>query len=133
MKKTKEVVKDIMDVDFEDTGKAKVFDDDGYEEGKSKDRETKVAEVKDITTMLELKKMQRTGGNIRKNKKLLNKKISDTMTRKKFNLLKSKQVARVKFTHFVPRPKPRKRPRRHKKSLNKDEKRVFKKYNRQGR
>tara|TARA_Y100001937_G_scaffold2151_1_gene2709 strand:+ start:2728 stop:2856 length:129 start_codon:yes stop_codon:yes gene_type:complete len=42
-------------------------------------------------------------------------------------------VARVKFTHFVPRPKPRKRPRRHKKSLNKDEKRVFKKYNRQGR
>ena len=90
MKKTKEVVKDIMDVDFEDTGKAKVFDDDGYEEGKSKDRETKVAEVKDITTMLELKKMQRTGGNIRKNKKLLNKKISDTMTRKKFNLLKNK-------------------------------------------
>jgi len=42
-------------------------------------------------------------------------------------------VAKVKFTHFVPRPKPRKRPRRHKKSLNKDEKRVFKKYNRQGR
>ena len=34
--------------------------------------------------------MQRTGGNIRKNKKLLNKKISDTMTRKKFNLLKNK-------------------------------------------
>tara|TARA_Y100001937_G_scaffold2151_1_gene2708 strand:+ start:2455 stop:2727 length:273 start_codon:yes stop_codon:yes gene_type:complete len=90
MKKTKEVVKDIMDVDFEDTGKAKVFDNDGYEEGKSKDRETKVAEVKDITSMLELKKMQRSGGNIRKNKKLLNKKISDTMTRKKFNLLKSK-------------------------------------------
>ena len=90
MKKTKEVVKDIMDVDFEDTGKAKVFDNDGYEEGKSKDRETKVAEVKDITSMLELKKMQRSGGNIRKNKKLLNKKISDTMTRKKFNLLKNK-------------------------------------------
>ena len=133
MKKTKEVVKDIMDVDFEDTGKAKVFDDDGYEEGKYKDRETKVAEVKDITSMLELKKMQRTGGNIRKNKKLLNKKISDTMTRKKFNLLKNKQVAKVKFTHFVPRPKPRKRPRRHKKSLNKNEKRAFKKYNRQGR
>jgi len=89
-KTTKEVVKDIMDVDFEDTGKAKVFDNDGYEEGKSKDRETKVAEVKDITSMLELKKMQRSGGNIRKNKKLLNKKISDTMTRKKFNLLKNK-------------------------------------------
>ena len=28
-------------------------------------------------------------------------------------------MARVKFTHFVPRPKPRKRPRRHAKSLNK--------------
>tara|TARA_Y100000114_G_scaffold98924_1_gene92128 strand:- start:1934 stop:2209 length:276 start_codon:yes stop_codon:yes gene_type:complete len=38
-KTTKEVTKDILDVDFEDTGKAKVFDDDGYEEGKSKDRE----------------------------------------------------------------------------------------------
>ena len=91
MKKTREdVTKEILDVDFDDTTKAKVFDDDGYEDGKSKDRETKVAEVKDITSMLELKKMQRTGGNIRKNKKLLNKKISDTMTRKKFNLLKDK-------------------------------------------
>tara|TARA_R100000388_G_scaffold57675_1_gene42602 strand:- start:317 stop:589 length:273 start_codon:yes stop_codon:yes gene_type:complete len=87
-KTTDTVVKDMMSVDFENTSKSKDFDDDGYEEGKSKDRE--VAEVKDISSMLELKKMQRTGGNIRKNKKLLNKKISDTMTRKKFNLLKSK-------------------------------------------
>lgn len=39
MKKTKDVVKDIMDVDFENTSKAKMIDDDGYEEGKSKDRE----------------------------------------------------------------------------------------------
>ena len=38
-KKTKDVVKDIMDVDFEDTSKARMIDDDGYEEGKSKDRE----------------------------------------------------------------------------------------------
>jgi hypothetical protein len=88
-KDTDTVVKDMMSVDFENTSKSKDFDDDGYEEGKSKDRE-RVAEVKDISSMLELKKMQRTGGNIRKNKKLLNKKISDTMTRKKFNLLKSK-------------------------------------------
>jgi len=42
-------------------------------------------------------------------------------------------VARVKFTHFVPRPKPRKRPGRHKKNLNKSEKRQYKKYNKQGR
>ena len=39
-KKTREeVTKDILDVDFDDTSKAKIFDDDGYEEGKSKDRE----------------------------------------------------------------------------------------------
>ena len=31
------------------------------------------------------------------------------------------------------RPKPKKRPRRHKKNLNKDEKRMTKKYRRQGR
>jgi len=42
-------------------------------------------------------------------------------------------MARIKFTHFVPRDKPPKRPRRHKKSLNKSEKRSYKKYNRQGR
>lgn len=40
MKKTREeVTKEILDVDFEDVGKSKAFDDDGYEEGKSKDRE----------------------------------------------------------------------------------------------
>ena len=40
MKKTREdVTKEILDVDFDDTTKSKVFDDDGYEEGKSKDRE----------------------------------------------------------------------------------------------
>ena len=32
-------------------------------------------------------------------------------------------MAKQKFTHFVPREKPRKRPGRHKKSLNKNEKR----------
>ena len=42
-------------------------------------------------------------------------------------------MARQKFVHFVPRPKPRKRPGIHKKRKNKDEKRDFKKYNRQGR
>ena len=42
-------------------------------------------------------------------------------------------MARIKFTHFVPRDKPPKRPRRHKKNLNKSETRSFKKYNRQGR
>ena len=31
-----------------------------------------------------------------------------------------------KFKDFVPRPKPKKRPRRHKKNLNKQEKRMTK-------
>ena len=34
---------------------------------------------------------------------------------------------------YVERPKPKKRPRVHKKNKNKSEKRMFKKYNRQGR
>jgi len=42
-------------------------------------------------------------------------------------------LAKQKFTHFIPRDKPKKRPRRHTKNLNKDKKRNFKKYNRQGR
>lgn len=42
-------------------------------------------------------------------------------------------MAKRKFTHFVPRPKPRKRPRRHSKKLNKSAKRDYKPYNRQGR
>ena len=42
-------------------------------------------------------------------------------------------MARQKFVSFTPRPKPRKRPRRHKKNLCKAEKRSYKKYNRQGR
>ena len=32
-------------------------------------------------------------------------------------------MARIKFVHFVHRDKPKKRPGRHKKSLNKSEKR----------
>ena len=42
-------------------------------------------------------------------------------------------MARQKFIHYVPRPKPGKRTGRHKKRLNKNEKRNYKKYNRQGR
>ena len=42
-------------------------------------------------------------------------------------------MAQRKFTTFTPRPKPSKRPRRHKKRLNKSEKRDHKPYNRQGR
>jgi len=38
-----------------------------------------------------------------------------------------------RFKDFVERPKPKKRPRVHKKRLNKSEKRMQKKYNRQGR
>ena len=36
-------------------------------------------------------------------------------------------------TAWDERAKPKKRPRRHKKNLNKSEKRMYKKYNRQGR
>ena len=42
-------------------------------------------------------------------------------------------MAKQKFKEFTPRPKPRKRPGRHKKNLNKAEKRHDKKYNGQGR
>ena len=42
-------------------------------------------------------------------------------------------MAKRTFKHFVPRPKPKKRPRLHKKSLSKSEKRDYKPYNRQGR
>lgn len=44
-------------------------------------------------------------------------------------------MARPKFVHFVPRPKPKKRPRVHKKNLNKSEKRQMKltRYKGQGR
>jgi hypothetical protein len=38
-----------------------------------------------------------------------------------------------KFKAFIERPKPKKRPRRHTKKLNKHVKRSSKKYNRQGR
>ena len=41
-------------------------------------------------------------------------------------------MAKRTFKHFVPRPKPRKRPRRHTKNLNKHKKRSYKPYNRQG-
>tara|TARA_X000001388_G_C2189791_1_gene107055 strand:+ start:366 stop:500 length:135 start_codon:yes stop_codon:yes gene_type:complete len=42
-------------------------------------------------------------------------------------------MAKRTFKHFTPRPKPKKRPRTHKKRLNKNEKRDYKSYNRQGR
>ena len=38
-KSRKEVTEEILDVDFKNIGTAKDFDDDGYEEGKSKERE----------------------------------------------------------------------------------------------
>jgi len=38
-----------------------------------------------------------------------------------------------KFTAYVERDQPRKRPRRHTKNLNKSKKRCYKKYNKQGR
>ena len=38
-----------------------------------------------------------------------------------------------KFKDFVERPKPKKRPGRHKKRINKNQKRDYKKYHKQGR
>jgi len=42
-------------------------------------------------------------------------------------------MAKQKFIHYVPRAKPPKSLGRHKQGLNKDEKRSYKKYNRQGK
>jgi|TARA_R100001143_G_scaffold60674_1_gene60360 hypothetical protein len=42
-------------------------------------------------------------------------------------------MARISFKFFTPRDKPKKRPGQHKKRLNKNEKRSYKKYNQQGR
>jgi len=42
-------------------------------------------------------------------------------------------MAKQNFKEYTPRPRPRKRPGRHTKSLNKHKKRSYKKYNGQGR
>ena len=60
--------------DFIATKEEKTFDDEGN---------TQVAEVIKITDKLLLKKLQDTGGNIRKSK-LKNKKISDVLGKSKF-------------------------------------------------
>ena len=133
-KTTKSVTKDILDVDFEDVTKSKDFDDDGYEEGKSKDREL-MAKKEDDTVKGNFGK----GGVIYKGKAKDYPGVTSIIKRNRAKVVpinlnkKNKQMAKRKFVHFVPRPKPKKRPRRHKKSLNKDEKRDFKKYARQGR
>tara|TARA_R100000900_G_scaffold1607_1_gene3538 strand:- start:1235 stop:1453 length:219 start_codon:yes stop_codon:yes gene_type:complete len=66
------------DNDFVATKAEKTFDDDGN---------IQVAEVIKITDKLLLKKLQDSGGNIRKSK-LKNKKMSDVLGKKKFNKLK---------------------------------------------
>jgi|TARA_R100001086_G_C11740429_1_gene232305 hypothetical protein len=89
-KDTKEVTKEILDVDFDNTSKAMDFDDDGYEEGKSKEREmvAQGPKVIDIKDKLLFKEAQDKGLNMRKLFK--NKKISDLMSKRKFNKLKEK-------------------------------------------
>ena len=52
-------------------------------------KNTKVAKVITITDKLLLKKLQNKGGSIRKSK-LLNKRIFDTVGRKKWNTYKNK-------------------------------------------
>ena len=64
--------------DFIATKEEKTFDDEGN---------TQVAEVIKITDKLLLKKLQDTGGNIRKSK-LKNKKISDVLGKSKFKKAK---------------------------------------------
>ena len=89
-KDTKEVTKEILDVEFDNTSKAMDFDDDGYEEGKSKEREmvAQGPKVIDIKDKLLFKEAQDKGLNMRKLFK--NKKISDLMGKRKFNKLKEK-------------------------------------------
>ena len=89
-KDTKEVTKEILDVEFDNTSKAMDFDDDGYEEGKSKEREmvAQGPKVIDIKDKLLFKEAQDKGLNMRKLFK--NKKISDLMGKKRFNKLKEK-------------------------------------------
>ena len=53
------------------------------------DNNIKVAKVITITDKLLLKKLQNKGGSIRKSK-LLNKRISDTMTKKEWDKYKNK-------------------------------------------
>tara|TARA_R100001163_G_C4869515_1_gene71985 strand:+ start:213 stop:431 length:219 start_codon:yes stop_codon:yes gene_type:complete len=64
--------------DFVATKAEKTFDDDGN---------IQVAEVIKITDKLLLKKLQDSGGNIRKSK-LKNKKMSDVLGKRKFKKLK---------------------------------------------
>ena len=64
--------------DFIATKEEKTFDDEGN---------TQVAEVIKITDKLLLKKLQDTGGNIRKSK-LKNKKIYDVLGKSKFKKAK---------------------------------------------
>ena len=66
--------------DFVATKAEKTFDDDGN---------IQVAKVIKIDDKLLLKKLEDTGGNIRKSK-LLNKRIFDTVGRKKWNKYKNK-------------------------------------------
>jgi hypothetical protein len=65
---------------FVATKAEKTFDDDGN---------IQVAKVIKIDDKLLLKKLEDTGGNIRKSK-LLNKRIFDTVGRKKWNTYKNK-------------------------------------------
>jgi hypothetical protein len=46
-KNTKEVTKDILDVEFEDISKAKLFDDDGYMEDQDSAREDDMEDEED--------------------------------------------------------------------------------------
>jgi len=64
--------------DFVATKEEKTFDDDGN---------TQVAEVIKIDDKLLLKKLQDSGGSIRKSK-LKNKKMSDVLGKRKFKKLK---------------------------------------------
>jgi hypothetical protein len=89
-KDTKQVTKEILDVDFDNTSKAMDFDDDGYEEGKSKEREmvAQGPKVLDIKDRLLFKKAQEQGTNMRK--LFGNKRISEVMGKRAFKKAKEK-------------------------------------------
>ena len=55
-KTTKEVTKDILDVEFENISKAKLFDDEGYMEDQDSSREDDMEEDSDVAEVVPISK-----------------------------------------------------------------------------
>ena len=55
-KTTKEVTKDILDVEFENISKAKLFDDEGYMEDQDSSREDDMEDDSDVAEVVPISK-----------------------------------------------------------------------------